>query len=237
MAGLLKANRLRINEELRGAEKRSGISPAALAAHLATLEAIRSHARGAMLDVGCGDMPYKDLLPESVRRYDTLDREARSQGVTYVGDAEDMRMVPGASYDSAVCLQVLEHVPHPARAMAEIHRVLKPGGTLIVSAPHLSRLHEQPRDFYRYTEHGLRVLLDEAGFADVKVQPYGGIFCFAGHQVATLALCLCWHVPLVKRIVFWLNKWLCVRPCVFLDRVLDRNHLAPLGYVCVARKA
>jgi hypothetical protein len=50
-------------------------------------------------------------------------------------------------------------------------------------------------------------------------------------------ICSTWHIPIVKQIVFELNKWLVVRPCFWLDRVTDRQKLFALGYVLTARKA
>jgi SAM-dependent methyltransferase len=60
-------------------------------------------------------------------------------------------------------VEVLEHVQAPERAIAEIHRVLAPGGRLVLSTPFVFEIHEAPDDYYRFTEHGLRHLLREFG--------------------------------------------------------------------------
>ena len=62
---------------------------------------------------------------------------------------------------------MLEHVAAPERAIAELHRVLAPGGALVLSTPFVFEIHEAPHDYYRFTEHGLRQLL--RGFARCEI--------------------------------------------------------------------
>ena len=66
----------------------------------------------------------------------------------------DARSRDGA-FDAVLFTQVLEHVPEPARVLAELHRILRPGGTLYLTAPLVWELHELPHDYYRYTSEGL----------------------------------------------------------------------------------
>jgi len=92
-----------------------------------------------------------------------------------VGDVMAMPQIPDGSYDAVFCLAVLEHVPRPWDAMAEMLRVLKPGGVLVGYVPFLSPYHGMPGyygDFFRYTAEGIRALC--GGFEDVKVQAVRG---------------------------------------------------------------
>ena len=236
MKGLLQRNRLKVNEELRSAEQRRFFSPATYSGYQAIAPAIRRYVRGKFIDIGCGDMPYKNLILDEVTQYDTLDIERRVQEVKFIGDIQDMNIISDNSYDSAMCLAVLEHVQNPFRAIVEIHRILKKGGVLILSVPHLSRLHEEPKDFFRYTKYGLQFLLESAGFNILGITPEAGIFSFLGHQFSTIFVCLFWHIPILKRIVFFVNQWLCVRLCYLLDKVFDKRKIFALGYTCVAQK-
>lgn len=232
----LRRNRTRINQELDTPDARRWLSPGLYAGISAALPALTTHIRGRCIDVGCGDMPYRTTLTPQVKAYDSIDIEQRSPETMYIGDAQHMDMLADETYDSALCLEVLEHLPDPAAALAEIHRILAPGGVLVCSAPHLSRLHEEPHDYYRYTRHGLRYLFEAQGFRVLSIEASGGLFCFLGHQLSSMLLLPIWHVPVLKQLVFALNRWLVVRPCYALDRVLDKGRIFALGYVCVVEK-
>ena len=232
---LMIKNRLAINRELDSSEKRKWFSPCTYVNHRQVYEAIVMHCRGRVLDVGCGDMPLRERILSVADQYDTLDVEARTEGVTYIGEAQDMHMIPDSIYDTVVSFAVLEHVSDPFRAVEEMHRVLKLGGTLIITVPHLCRIHEAPHDYYRYTRYGVEYLVHRTGLQVITLQQTGGLFTFLGHQISTVLLGLTWHIPIVKRIAFFLNKWLVVRPSGLLDRVAGSSFAS--GYLCIARKA
>jgi len=202
----------------------------------ATRSAIAEHARGRVLDVGCGHMPFRDFALKHSSVYEGFDVERRTEGVTHVGNAEAMTSIASDSYETVFSFEVLEHLPHPQRAVAEMARVLAPDGTLLVSVPHLSRLHEEPHDYFRYTNHGLRTMLSDAGLEVLSIAPTAGLFSFLAHQVSTILLGLAWPVPGLRQLVYALNQLVLVWPVLWLDAVLDKRGLFALGYVAVARK-
>ena len=236
MKTIIAHNRQRINRELNTAEKCQYFSPAAYAGYRTTKPFIEQYARGRLLDIGCGHMPFQELISKHVAQYETFDIEERVKGVTYVGDVQNMRTVANGVYDSVICSEVLEHVPDPFRAVREIHRVLKQNGVAIITVPHVSRLHEEPHDYYRYTKYGLRNLLESNGFEILGMEKRGGLFSFLGHQWSTFWVCLFWGVPVLKQVIFFLNKWLCVKLCLWLDDSVDKSGLFALGYTVAARK-
>jgi SAM-dependent methyltransferase len=63
-----------------------------------------------------------------------------------------------------ISTQVLEHVPNPAHYVAECFRVLKPGGSLLLTTHGVFHDHGCPYDFQRWTADGLRRLIEESGF-------------------------------------------------------------------------
>lgn len=236
MKNWIRANRKRLEHDILDTPRRPFFSPVYYGQYRVTLPLLKKYARGRLIDLGCGDMPFQSLLAGQLECYDSLDFFPRSARVTYVGDIQHMNMIPSDTYDTAVCLEVLEHVSDPFRAVREIHRILKAGGILIVSVPHLSRLHDEPHDYYRYTRHGLRYILERNGFNVQILVRRGGLFSFLGHQVSTLVLGLVWRIPLFKQLAWFLNSWLVVRGADWLDRHLDRSGIFALGYTVVASK-
>ena len=233
---ILTHNRECINIELDTAEKRQYFSPATYADYKVTKPLIEKYARGKLLDVGCGHMPFKQLISRYVERYETFDTQEHTGGVTYIGDIQNMRQISDNLYDSLVCFEVLEHVPDPFKAMQEIQRIVKKDGIVLITVPHLSRLHELPHDYYRYTRYGLKYLLERNGFSVLEMHQRGGLFCFLGHQWSMIFVGLFWGLPIFKKIIFFLNKWLCVKPSCWIDRKLDKEGLFALGYSVAAKK-
>src|SRR5262249_12485851 len=131
-------------------------------------EAIRRVAKnvaGRTIDVGCGTRPYERLF--RCTEYVGLELDIPENRRAGKADAfYDGKIFPfdPASFDSAVCNQVLEHVFEPEAFLKEINRVLKPGGCLLLTVPFAWDEHEQPRDYARYSSFGIGALLGRCGF-------------------------------------------------------------------------
>ncbi len=126
----------------------------------------------AVLDIGAGDAPYRELF-NHVNYMSSDWAESLHPGAT-VADViapADALPLEDDSFELLLCTEVLEHVPEPSAALSEFFRVLAPGGRLALTVPFVWELHELPHDYYRYTEPGLRHLIDRAGFADVTITP------------------------------------------------------------------
>lgn len=199
---------------------------------------VARYATGRTLDVGCGAMPYRDRILRTADSYDGLDAEVRHPDVRYVASATDMSPVEDASYDTVLCSEVLEHVDDPVLALREIARVVRPGGQVILSVPFLGRLHEEPYDFARYTEHGLRKLCGDVGLEIEAVEVTGSVASFVGHQISTVLVGATWHVPVLKWLSLATNAVAIVAPCRLVDKLLGpARRKLPLGYVVLARPA
>lgn len=155
---------------------------------LANADFARSLPAGArVLDAGAGTQPYRDLFAHA--EYESADFEAVEKDYarsTYVCDLAAIPVENGR-FDAVILNQVLEHLPDPGAVLRELHRVLKPGGRLICTCPLFYEEHEQPYDFYRYTQFGLRHLFGRAGFGVERLEWMEGFFGTVGYQFSTMA--------------------------------------------------
>lgn len=133
--------------------------------------AAASHARGTLLDVGCGSKPWAPLFAPHVAEHVGVD--VAGEGADIVADAYTVPLAD-ASVDTVLLTEVLEHLEEPDRALREANRLLRPGGGVILTTPLLFPVHGAPRDFYRYSPHGLDHLLRATGFEQVSVRPLSG---------------------------------------------------------------
>jgi SAM-dependent methyltransferase len=129
---------------------------------------------GRVLDVGCGTSPYRDYLPAGVD-YVGVDRAVAGPAVRARADMAALPFL-AASFDGALCTEVLEQSPRPWAIVAELARVLRPGGRLYLTAPFDWHFVDEPYDYFRFTTHGLRALVEDAGFRVEAVEPVGGLF-------------------------------------------------------------
>ena len=137
-----------------------------------------SYACGRLLDVGSGNQPYQRWL-SGVTEYIGIDINHQTSCLAVAGLAYALPFAAN-SFDTVFSTQTLEHVEAPHLMMAEMARVLRPGGYLILTAPQTWRLHEKPYDFYRYTRFGLQHLLEHTGLQVVKIKAQGGVWATIG---------------------------------------------------------
>lgn len=136
-----------------------------------------AHARGRLLDLGCGLVPLYGTYRQYVCDVVTLDRIGANLPDSCVDIDHDLNLpLPfvDESFDTVLMSDVLEHVRLPQLLCCEIQRVLVPGGCLIGNIPFAYPIHEAPHDYFRYTQYGLRHLLESAGFTVSVLVPLGG---------------------------------------------------------------
>lgn len=195
---------------------------------------IRQYATGILADIGCGEKPYRRLTKGLVDAHLGLEHPGSlhdKQQVDIFGTAYATGLADN-SVDTVLCTVVLEHLERPQAALDEMYRVLKPGGHIILSAPLFWHLHEEPRDFFRFTKFGLTFLLETADFEIVVVKPLAGfIVTFSQELIYFLQYFnrsfLKWPIQiaqwLIQRIAFVLNRW-------------DRSPEFTWAYLAVAKK-
>lgn len=191
---------------------------------------------GRLIDIGCGTKPYAAMMQGLVSEHVGVDHEGTQHDRTAVdlwGTAYAIP-APDASFDSALCTAVLEHLEEPEAAIRECHRVLRNGGVALYSVPFIWHLHEEPRDFVRFTKYGLRYLFEKVGFEILDLRPLSGFWVTFG-QLFVYNLYRFHRGPM---------RWVPIIPAVglavqgvsyVLDRI-DRSEQWTWMYVVAARK-
>lgn len=144
---------------------------------------------GRALEVGGRD--YVDRFGHDLERVDVLNFVEGAPGATIVGDLAAMPHVPDGSLDSIVLTQTLHYVFDMKAAVAEVFRVLAPGGTVLCTVPGISQIcrYDMDRwgDRWRLTSLSARELFATAFPADaIEVETFGN---------ALSALCFLEGIP------------------------------------------
>ena len=145
-------------------------------------EIIPRYVNGRLLDIGCGTKPYRVLLERYVNEYIGIDQESTDHDRSYIDiycSAHNIAF-ENESFDCAFSTAVLEHLEEPELALRECHRILKHGGYAIYSVPFIWHLHEEPRDFYRFSKYGLKYLFEKVGFEIVELKALSGFWVTFG---------------------------------------------------------
>jgi SAM-dependent methyltransferase len=121
-----------------------------------------------VLDVGGRIQPYRSLMTGRIRSYVAIDLQWTPL-VGIIAKAEQIPL-PSERFDLVLCTQVLEYVPQPAAAIAEFLRVLKPGASLILTAPSVG-LQDHAEEYWRFLPPALAGLL--GGFRESEICPEG----------------------------------------------------------------
>lgn len=122
-----------------------------------------------VLDVYCGTRPYEDLLPAGARCVG-LDIVGNPYGLADVVSNEFLPF-EDASFDLVMCIEGFHYVEDPTRGLAEIGRVLRPGGTALLSLPFVWEYDRTILE-HRYTGPELEALLK--AWDEVSVVENGG---------------------------------------------------------------
>jgi SAM-dependent methyltransferase len=191
---------------------------------------ISEYAHGALLDCGCGDVPYFEVYRGRVSEVVCVDRK-QGRHVDQRIDLTDPLPFPDERFDTVLLADVLTAIPTPDALVAELARILRPRGVLLVSTPFLYSIFDPPHDYYRYTEFALRRFCEANGLDVVQLEPYGG------YPDVLLDL-------LNKRLVvgersarIFVSVARLARRTRLYERLRLRTRMGfPLGYVLVAKK-
>lgn len=141
---------------------------------------------GKIMDIGCGVKPYKDLFHKS-KAYEGVDYKLYSQNKEFDSQQPDYFFdksysttlklpFKDNSYNHSVAFQVLEHHPNPKKLISEMYRITRPKGYMFLTVPFMGGIHEEPYDFQRFTEYGLRELFKDYKCKIIEIHTIGSIF-------------------------------------------------------------
>jgi SAM-dependent methyltransferase len=139
-------------------------------------QTLAPHSR--LLDAGAGECAYKQMFV--AHRYVSVDAAIGDASWNYLNldciGMLDRLPFKDQCFDAVLCTQTLEHLEWPRESVREFHRVLKRGGRLYLTAPMAHKEHQRPHDFFRFTSFGLQSICRHAGFNQITVEPFGGVF-------------------------------------------------------------
>lgn len=198
---------------------------------------LRRHAKGVLVDLGCGTVPlyraYADLVTEVVCA--DLGGTPHARHLDVECDLNERLPFADRTFDTIVLSDVLEHIARPEMLWAEMARILAPGGEILMNVPFYYWIHAGPYDFYRYTEFALRRFVEHAGLELVQLDVIGG----APEVLADVVAKNFARVPVVGYPVAVAVQWAtkAVTATRFgrkVSRVTGATF--PFGYFLVARK-
>ncbi len=194
-------------------------------------EILPIHARGRLLEVGSGKLPFYGLYASYVDEVIATDWPESLHGSEFMDFACNLDAglpLRDGCMDGVIASDVLEHIYRPKFVLAELYRVLRPGGIAMINTPFLYWVHEAPHDYYRYTPQALKRMAEDAGFEVRRLDALGGVLCVC----ADLAAKSIQRIPLIGRVLARGLQRLCL---ICLPR-LPYSQKYPLQVAVVLRK-
>lgn len=201
-----------------------------------------SYIKGRVLDIGCGEKPYRDIFSSRIDSYIGVDLPQTVHAKHAIDIFANAHYLPFKknTFDTVLCLEVLEHVEMPLEVLKEIYGVLKKGGVLILSAPQNYWIHKDPVDFFRFTQEGLtEVVENQTGFSICYNRSLGGTREFFVDFICKYIL-IRLNTGVLNRILPNILKKLIItipqRLYLILFKNTDVNNLFSIGNILVAIK-
>ena len=199
---------------------------------------LRLHAKGKLLDLGCGKVPlyaaYKEFITDNIC-VDWSNTFHKNEYLDYELDLTKKLPFNDNEFDTIILSDVLEHIPVPELLWVEMTRILTMNGKIIMNVPFYYWLHEQPHDYYRYTEFALRRFAENSGLKLIQLDPIGGAPEIMTDIFAKNIL----RLPKLGRSLALIAQWVTLR---FIRTKLGKRISVatssnfPLGYFLVAEK-
>ncbi len=189
-----------------------------------------------ILDLGCGNKPsYHKHIKGKIICFDKF----KNKIIHVVGDVDKLPFKAN-SFDKVISVNSLYYFKNPFNVVKDLHKILKKNGKLVLVLPFFYPIHDAPLDKYRFTEYGLRTLLDEY-FRIEKIKPIGGIFNAPAIILHSLIKGLPLLFPKALRsfaqiIMYILYPFYILAQLISILDVFDKTERFPTYYFLVASK-
>lgn len=134
--------------------------------------------KGRVLEID--DSRYGSVYKDNITQMDILDINPKNKKANIHGDLRNLKgKIKDNTYDCVILTQVLGMIDDLPKAVSEIHRIIKPGGFVLVTASSLSPVHDEEHSFWRFTKASLEFLFKGGFTTDIKT--FGNVFasqCF-----------------------------------------------------------
>lgn len=211
-----------------------------LSFHRDLQNAINNYAKGKLLDIGCGNKPYEIWCKNYVSEYIGCDIVQSSANRVDVICPANYIPLESNSFDTILSTQVIEHVEDHQGLVNEAYRLLRPNGYFILSGPMYWNLHEEPYDFFRFTKHGFKYIIEKAGFEVCEIKSNGGAWATLGQVINhTFEFRNPNANKVARRIKYLFHK---LKIYVLVNKIFsylddkDFNPINTMNYVVIARK-
>lgn len=200
---------------------------------------ITQYATGRVIDIGCGNKPYENIFKERTTEYIGCDiMQSSLQKVDILCPANNIPL-PDNSFDTAFSTQTIEHVEDHQGLVNEAFRLVNAGGYFIISGPLYWHLHEEPYDFFRFTQYGFKYVFEKAGFEMIEIKSNGGAWSVTGQTIIhsfQYSKSKNFFIRFSRFIFFRLRIfWLVNTFFSWLDKK-DYNPVNTMNYVVIGRK-
>ncbi len=205
------------------------------------LEKYSKYYRGTLVDLGCGEAPYKEYFLQYANQYIGVDwsNTFHNSKADIVSDLNDKIKLEDESADTIISLSVMEHLCEPQIFLNEAYRILKKDAFIILQVPWQWRVHEAPHDYFRYTPYGLKYMFAKAGFKDIEIEGTTGVFTVLIMKLNYFSRTLIRGPRLLRKLIelFLIPFWFIGQIITPLLDKLDRNwEIETQGYFVIARR-
>lgn len=206
-----------------------------------------------LLDLGCGPRPYYKLYNQHFEKTigaEMADMPFPQKAIDIFCPATNVPL-PDESVDCILCTEVMQDMKEPSELINECYRLLKKGGTLILTTPYLVPIADGQWDNYRFTQYGLKYVIEKGGFKELQVIPVSDVvgagitllvkpvlrFWIVLSKITRLKFLRLWFNPLLfVSVIIPQLLYMALRPLPLIKQILQKFNYGPIGYITVSKK-